>query len=86
MTSPSFSNYLLRIGNEIEKPLLDDIIRLLSHMVIPYVDEKTSLNLLTDHVFPNLCTFATNPESMIHQSILTPKNDYIDTHKYITYN
>ena len=60
------------------KIVLDDLVRLSSHMVIAYTDEKTSLNLLIDHVFPNLDTFATNPDTMIHRSILTPKNDHVD--------
>jgi len=62
MCDPIFSNYLLHIGNGTEKPFLDDIIKLPSHMVIPYIDEKMSLRLLIDHVFPNLDAFATNPE------------------------
>jgi len=47
-------------------------------MIIPYIDKHTSLNVLIEHVFPDLETFATNPEAMVQHGILTPKNDYVD--------
>ncbi|KAL8049007.1 hypothetical protein ABFX02_07G104800 [Erythranthe guttata] len=75
---PIFSEFLLRIGNGVEPFLFDDNIKLPSNMLVPFVDEATSLDCLINDVYPNLDTFVQNPLSFINRGLLTTKNDCVD--------
>ena len=57
ISDPIFSNYLLCIGNGTEPTFIIDLIKLPPHMIIPYIDKHTSLNVLIEHVFLDLETF-----------------------------
>ncbi|KAL7152777.1 hypothetical protein ABFS83_04G121300 [Erythranthe nasuta] len=61
---PIFSEGLLRIGNGVEPFLFDDNIKLPSNMLVPFIDEATSLDCFINDVYPNLDT-----------GLLTTKND-----------
>lgn len=75
---PMFSNYLLQVGNGTEPITILDKIKLPTKIIIPYIDEITSLNALIDVVFLNINEYPNNLDIMINQAILTPKNDCVD--------
>ncbi|GLT72837.1 hypothetical protein SLA2020_447360 [Shorea laevis] len=51
---PMFSEYLLQVGNGTEPVTIADKIKLPTTMIIPYIDDMTSLNALIDIVFLNI--------------------------------
>ena len=69
---------MLHIGNGTRKKDKDGKINIPNKMIIPYIDESTSLNALTKAMFENICTYADNLHLMMRIAILTPKNDYVD--------
>ncbi|KAL5545345.1 hypothetical protein UlMin_009129 [Ulmus minor] len=75
---PSFSNFLLQIGNGTEKHHSCGMIKLLHNITIPFQDDTLSLNNLIDIVFSNLHYYIQKLDYMINRVILTPKNEYVD--------
>lgn len=73
-----FLEYLLQIGNGTELGTIADTIKLPTTMIIPYIDDMTSLNGLIAIVFLDINEYPNNLDSMINRAILTPKNDCID--------
>lgn len=47
-------------------------------MIIPYVGNINTLNILIDHVFPNINKYTNNLDFMTKWAILTLRNDYAD--------
>ncbi|KAL7117461.1 hypothetical protein ACP275_03G072900 [Erythranthe tilingii] len=77
-TDPDFANLLLRVGNGVETFMFDNNIRLPSHMLVPFVDETTSLDCLIGHVYPDLNISMQNPLAFVNRAILTTKNDCVE--------
>ncbi|KAL5582135.1 hypothetical protein UlMin_014577 [Ulmus minor] len=75
---PTFSEFLLRIGDGKQEKNNNDSIRLSSYMIIPYKDNNISLQKLIKVVFPNIEDYPKNLHFMVNRAILTPKNDYVD--------
>ena len=75
---PTFSEFLLCIGDGKHEKNNDDYIRLPSNMIIPYEDDNISLQKLIKVVFPNIEDYPKNLHFMVNRAILTPKNDYVD--------
>ena len=50
---PAFSDYLLQAGNGTEQIVIDNTINLPTTMIIPYIDDMTSLTALIDAIFLN---------------------------------
>jgi len=72
LSDPIFSAFLLHIGDGMENIIIEDTIELPSQIVILYIHEKISLNLLINHMFPILQVCASNMEKMTYCAILTP--------------
>lgn len=70
---PLFSEYLLQIGNGIEKTCFNECIRFPPTMTIPYIENISTLNILIDDVFPNINKYTNNLDFMINKVILTPR-------------
>ena len=75
---PAFSDYLLQAGNGTEQIVIDNTINLPTTMIIPYIDDMTSLTALIDAIFLNINDYPRNLHLMINRAILTPKNDCVD--------
>jgi hypothetical protein len=75
---PMFSEYVLQVGNGTKLITIDNKIELPTTMIIPYIDDMTSLNALIDIVFLNINEYSNNLDIMINRAILTPKNDCVD--------
>lgn len=75
---PTFSEYLLRIGNGTEPTTLDDKVKLPIGMIVSYTDDIISLNALIDFVFLDINDYPNKLDLMINRAILTPKNDCVD--------
>lgn len=70
---PTFSDYLLRIGNGEEESNYAVEIQFPNNMTIPYIDEVASLKELLDVVFPEIDVYLQKLETLIKRVILTPK-------------
>jgi hypothetical protein len=69
---PMFSEYVLQVGNGTKPITIDNKIELPTTMIIPYIDDMTSLNALIDVVFLNINEYSNN---FGHYD----KSSYIDT-------
>ncbi|XP_071920797.1 uncharacterized protein [Coffea arabica] len=73
---PSFSDFLLNIGNGTQATITDDKIRLPSLMVVPFInDDQQSLHTLIDTVYPSLSNFPPQNSTLINRAILSTTND-----------
>ncbi|XP_042474831.1 ATP-dependent DNA helicase PIF1-like [Macadamia integrifolia] len=75
---PSFSEFLLRVGNGEEPTELEDLIRILDELLIQYKHEDTSEDELINAIFPSLQQHANSTEYIKDRSILATKNDTVD--------
>ena len=75
---PAFSDYLLRVGNGTEQIVTNDTTNLPTTMILPYIDDMTSLTALIDAIFLNINNYPRNLHLLINRAILTPKNDCVD--------
>ncbi|KAM6547865.1 hypothetical protein CsatB_019541 [Cannabis sativa] len=75
---PAFSNYVLEVGNGMPPNTVNEIIKIPHQMLIPYIEEKISVDQLIEDVFNNLTDFSNNISTMMNRAILTPKNDFVD--------
>ncbi|XP_062093997.1 uncharacterized protein LOC133800034 [Humulus lupulus] len=75
---PAFSDYVLKVGNGMPPNTVNEMIKIPTCMLIPYVDDKFSLDRLIEDVFHNIHNFSQNISSMMKRAILTPKNDFVD--------
>ncbi|XP_062118748.1 uncharacterized protein LOC133832419 [Humulus lupulus] len=75
---PAFSDYVLKVGNGMPPNTVNEMIKIPTCMLIPYVDDKFSLDRLIEDVFHNIHDFSQNISSMMKRAILTPKNDFVD--------
>ncbi|KAG7977774.1 hypothetical protein I3843_05G047700 [Carya illinoinensis] len=75
---PVFSEYVLELGNEMPPITVDETIKILDGMLVPYEDDCTSLDHLIDAVFHDIHEYSINISAMMNRVILTPKNSYVD--------
>ncbi|KAG5587784.1 hypothetical protein H5410_048218 [Solanum commersonii] len=77
-TDPAFCEYLMRIGNGSGKKFDKGKIEISHSLIIPFVNEKDSLNLLFKVTYPNLHTSYSNLSFITSRAILKTKNDFVD--------
>ncbi|XP_062089709.1 uncharacterized protein LOC133796232 [Humulus lupulus] len=75
---PMFSNYVLAVDNGLSPNTKDEIIKIPNGMLVPYDDDKTSLDHLIKYVFHNIQEYSGNMSTMMNQAILTPKNSFFN--------
>ncbi|XP_042972733.1 uncharacterized protein LOC122304524 [Carya illinoinensis] len=75
---PVFSEYVLELGNGMPPITVDETIKILDGMLVPYEDDCTSLDHLIDAVFHDIHEYLINISAMMNRAILTPKNSYVD--------
>lgn len=81
-SNPWFSDFLLRVGNGMEKTIGNDYIRLPDDIVIPFTDKEACLDMLIDGVFPSLQSNGMSSSYMSTHAILETNNEYVyDMHK-----
>ena len=68
---------MLRVGNGTEQIVTDDTIKLPTTMIIPYIDDMTSVTALIDAIFLNINDYPRNLHLVINRAILAPKNDCV---------
>ncbi|KAI5436265.1 hypothetical protein KIW84_022654 [Lathyrus oleraceus] len=66
--------FLIRIGDGVEPTKPDDMVRLPLHVAIPWEGEH-SIQVLIQHVFPNLELYGWDASYMVQRAILTQTND-----------
>ncbi|KAG5532564.1 hypothetical protein RHGRI_027005 [Rhododendron griersonianum] len=77
-TDPSFSSYLLRVGNGEEPCNSNDEITIPPSMVITPDQKTTAVEQLIDFVFLDLRRYSIDAISMTQSAILTPRNESVD--------
>ena len=75
---PLFFEYLLIIGNGIEREYTCHMIKLPSYIIIDFESEFESLKKLIAIVFPKFHTYGDNLNTMMNRVILTQKNEHVD--------
>ncbi|XP_042958174.1 ATP-dependent DNA helicase PIF1-like [Carya illinoinensis] len=75
---PIFSEYVLELGNGMPPITVDETIKILDGMLVPYEDDCTSLDHLIDAVFHDIHEYSINISAMMNRAILTPNNSYVD--------
>ncbi|XP_059291269.1 uncharacterized protein LOC132044772 isoform X2 [Lycium ferocissimum] len=75
---PTFCEYLLRIGDGREKVNEHNKIEIPESFLIPFTNEKESLNILFKTIHPNVNTLIHDTSSVTSRVILTTKNDFVD--------
>ncbi|KAG8387312.1 hypothetical protein BUALT_Bualt02G0008200 [Buddleja alternifolia] len=72
-----FSQFLLQVGDGLQRTFNGDFIQLPQSMVIPWEGEQ-SLYQLIDSVFPNMIEHVNDANYMVGRAIITPKNVDVD--------
>lgn len=75
---PMFCEYLLRIGEGKEHANELNKIEIPSSLLIPFTNEKESLNTLFKNIYPNLELLLTDTSTITSRVILTIKNDFVN--------
>ncbi|KAI5391538.1 hypothetical protein KIW84_076377 [Lathyrus oleraceus] len=71
---PGGTEFLIRIGDGVEPTKPDDMVRLPLHIAIPWEGEH-SIQVLIQHIFPDLELHGWDAPYMVQRAILTPIND-----------
>ncbi|XP_026412240.1 uncharacterized protein LOC113307967 [Papaver somniferum] len=74
---PSFSEFLLRIGDGTEPYVVDGMVKLPDDIVMNWEGEQ-SVEKLIDEVFPELGKNASDKSYMSQRALITPKNDFVE--------
>lgn len=77
-TDPSFSTFLLQIGNGTERHNTHGRIRIPDILLFPPSLVHSPIDQLVEFVFPNYSTNNLDPLSITDSAILTPKNQTVD--------
>ncbi|GJZ52509.1 ATP-dependent DNA helicase PIF1-like protein [Tanacetum coccineum] len=77
-TDPWFSNFLLRVGDEVEEVIEEDYVRIPDDMTILYTDEKDTKDALINEIFPLFATNVHSSHDIVSRAILSTKNDHVD--------
>jgi hypothetical protein len=72
-----YSNLLLRIGNGLDESDANDYVWLPSDIMVEYKSEE-SIDILINHVFPDLKGNCTSSEYMRERAILSTRNEHVD--------
>ncbi|XP_062005849.1 uncharacterized protein LOC133723029 [Rosa rugosa] len=72
-----FAEFLLRVGDESEQVINDEMMRLPECMVVPWESDQ-SINQIIDEVFPNLGDHVNDARYMVDRALITPINDDVD--------
>ncbi|KAG2705438.1 hypothetical protein I3760_05G053100 [Carya illinoinensis] len=64
---PVFSEYVLELGNEMPPITVDETIKILDGMLVPYEDDCTSLDHLIDAVFHDIHEYSINISAMMNR-------------------
>ena len=72
-----FSEFHLFISNGTMLTFIDSRVILPNSLVIPFVDDDCSLNVLIESVFSDLIAFGPDSRHMINRTILTTRNDLV---------
>ncbi|XP_047253622.1 uncharacterized protein LOC107844257 [Capsicum annuum] len=75
---PSFSEFLLHIGNGDEPTIRDNLVLLLTEMVIQNTSSSTGENTLVEHIFPSMGKNASCAKYMTERAIPANQNEYVD--------
>lgn len=76
-TNPAFCKYLLKIGDGRETINEHGKIEIPKSFLIPFTNEKDSLNILLKTIHPNFNMFSEDISSITSHVILTTKNDFV---------
>lgn len=76
-SDPWFSDFLLRVGDGVEEAVEGNFIRIPDDMVIPYTNEKESMEKLIEAIFPSLELHGRSSQYMISRAILSTKNEHV---------
>lgn len=77
-TDPSFSKYLLCVGDGVEPMDHLEQIHIPPNMILDPVIDTQPIDQLIDFVFPDLNEYSRNAITMTNSAILTPKNNCVD--------
>ncbi|KAI5414867.1 hypothetical protein KIW84_040354 [Lathyrus oleraceus] len=77
-----FAEFLIHISDSVEPTKPDDMVRLPSHIAITWEGEH-SIQVLIQHIFPNLELHGWDASYMIQRDILTPTNDDVQKLNYM---
>ncbi|KAG7946157.1 hypothetical protein I3843_14G024500, partial [Carya illinoinensis] len=75
---PTFSEYVLGLGNGMPPITVDETIKIPDGMLVPYEDDCTFLDHLINAVFHDIHEYSINISAVMNRAILTPKNSYVD--------
>ncbi|XP_027096024.2 uncharacterized protein [Coffea arabica] len=75
---PSFTDYLLRVGNGTEKIQDDSYIKIPSSILLENSEADYALDNLINLVYPNTMTGSSDANTPINQVILSTKNNSVD--------
>ncbi|KAL6570090.1 hypothetical protein OROMI_014604 [Orobanche minor] len=74
---PTFTDFLLRVGNEIKHCNRHNEIKFPTDMCLPYKHNDAPLSELLFQIFPDFDIYPLNPRMFNDRAILTPKNDSV---------
>uniref|UniRef100_A0A803PDK8 ATP-dependent DNA helicase n=1 Tax=Cannabis sativa TaxID=3483 RepID=A0A803PDK8_CANSA len=77
-SDPTFIDFLLCIGEGKNSTSNIYPVKLPNSMIIPYINDKSSIQLLINDVFQDMDQYNANISTMINRVILIPKNDCVD--------
>jgi ATP-dependent DNA helicase PIF1 len=77
-SDPWFSQFLLRVGDGTEISVENDLICIPNDMVVPYVNDKQSVNELIEAIFPLLHLNGQESDYVASRAILSTKNEHVD--------
>ncbi|XP_071918824.1 uncharacterized protein [Coffea arabica] len=75
---PSFTQFLLKVGDGLEKSEIQDCIQIPPSILIKYDNETDSLQPLIGVVYPDLNQLSQNADSSLNRAILSTKNHFVD--------
>jgi len=73
MNDPEFAQFLVQIGNDVERTKPNDIVRIPPQIALPWEGEQ-SIQTLIDHMFPQLDLHGWDASYMVERAIITPTN------------
>nr|XP_016462004.1 PREDICTED: ATP-dependent DNA helicase PIF1-like [Nicotiana tabacum] len=75
---PTFSNFLLRIGNGEEPTIRDDMVLLPENLIVKHDGDSTSEDNLIREIFSSLDEMSSCAKYMTERAILASGNEYVD--------
>ncbi|XP_070026520.1 uncharacterized protein [Nicotiana sylvestris] len=75
---PTFSDFLLRIGNGEEPTIRDDMVLLPEKLIVKHDGDSTGEDNLIREIFPSLDEMSSCAKYMTERAILARRNEYVD--------